>query len=493
MYIRKLGQTYASLTEGSWLRQAIPSFMFGMMTLKLTPLWNDATSAMKQIGETKEGEEALLALALDWLDVPSTRGSGPGGPPAAHRRAALTDFDCTNLQHLVSQADEIHQTAENALDLMLESFDKQQQTVDTRPANARSQALKVLAAMPALAEKRSRKLVPYFLSWAAEPEVSSDNQASSEEEDKEHASGAETWSFYDRKGMLGVFDQFINPRSLYESEKVYQALLHLMENGDIEVQKSALKAGEALKGSYGMELESDDVEDLVSLALGTLRAPEIEEAFANEVTQILIFLGPRLQARTRDEGPTAEALAEGDEEEAEDSRLEQRGKDLQYLFWKLSSILRQDVKSTSMGMVPKVVAMEVLETVCRRVPDENLAPSLKTILFPLQAITDPHASTPFSLDEGFKTKHDALKTRAQILMDALQKKFGTAEYTKQLLAIREEVRARRQARSSKRKIEAVAHPEKYSRDKRKKTEKKKMRNKVKGQEFKAYRQAYKSW
>ncbi|KAG7105670.1 hypothetical protein HYQ44_015128 [Verticillium longisporum] len=204
------------------------------------------------------------------------------------------------------------------------------------------------------------------------------------------------------------------------------------------------------------ELESDDVEDLVSLALGTLRAPEIEEAFANEVTQILIFLGPRLQARTRDEGPTGEALAEGDEEEAEDSRLEQRGKDLQYLFWKLSSILRQDVKSTSMGMVPKVVAMEVLET-------------------------------------GFKTKHDALKTRAQILMDALQKKFGTAEYTKQLLAIREEVRARRQARSSKRKIEAVAHPEKYSRDKRKKTEKKKMRNKVKGQEFKAYRQAYKSW
>ncbi|KAG7152325.1 hypothetical protein HYQ46_011829 [Verticillium longisporum] len=228
----------------------------------------------------------------------------------------------------------------------------------------------------------------------------------------------------------------------------------------------AAEAGEALKGSYGMELESDDVEDLVSLALGTLRAPEIEEAFANEVTQILIFLGPRLQARTRDEGPTGEALAEGDEEEAEDSRLEQRGKDLQYLFWKLSSILRQDVKSTSMGM---------------------------TILFPLQAITDPHASTPFSLDEGFKTKHDALKTRAQILMDALQKKFGTAEYTKQLLAIREEVRARRQARSSKRKIEAVAHPEKYSRDKRKKTEKKKMRNKVKGQEFKAYRQAYKSW
>ncbi|CRK31187.1 hypothetical protein BN1708_005377, partial [Verticillium longisporum] len=275
MYIRKLGQTYASLTEGSWLRQAIPSFMFGMMTLKLTPLWNDATYAMKQIGETKEGEEALLALALDWLDVPSTRGSGPGGPPAAHRRAALTDFDCTNLQHLVSQADEIHQTAENALDLMLESFDKQQQAVDTRPTNARSQALKVLAAMPALAEKRSRKLVPYFLSWAAEPEVSSDNQASSEDEDKEHASGAETWSFYDRKGMLGVFDQFINPRSLYESEKVYRALLHLMENGDIEVQKSALKAILAWKQA-GVRAYQENLEYLLD-----------EARFKNELTVLM--------------------------------------------------------------------------------------------------------------------------------------------------------------------------------------------------------------
>ncbi|KAM0332052.1 hypothetical protein ACHAQA_002321 [Verticillium albo-atrum] len=273
MHIRKIGQTYASLTEGSWLRQAIPSFMFGMMTLKLTPLWNDATTAMKQIAETKEGEEALLALALNWLDVPSTRGSGPGGPPAAHRRAALTDFDCTNLQHLVNQADEIHKTAENALDLMLESFDKQQQTVDTRPANARSQALKVLAAMPALAEKRSRKLVPYFLCWAAEPEEPSDSQDTEEEED--HASGAETWSFYDRKGMLGVFDQFINPRSLFESEKVYNALLHLMENGDIEVQKSALKAILAWKQT-GVRAYQENLEYLLD-----------EARFKNELTVLM--------------------------------------------------------------------------------------------------------------------------------------------------------------------------------------------------------------
>ncbi|KAL2757360.1 hypothetical protein ACRALDRAFT_2099532 [Sodiomyces alcalophilus JCM 7366] len=252
--------------------------------------------------------------------------------------------------------------------------------------------------------------------------------------------------------------------------------------------------GETMNGSHGLELGNEDVQELVRLAMGALRTKEgVDDELAAEVTQILIFLGPRMQVRMRD-GPVADALADDREaEEEEESRLEQRGKDLQYLFWKLSSILRQDVKANSAAMTGKVAAMEVLETVCRRVADADLAPSLKTILYPLQSITDPSISTPFSLDEGFKTKHEAVRTRAQVLMDALQKKFGTAEYSKTLLAIREEVRARRQARSSKRKIEAVTQPEKFNRDKRKKTEKKKEKKKVKVQEYKAYRQAFKQW
>ena len=119
--------------------------------------------------------------------------------------------------------------------------------------------------------------------------------------------------------------------------------------------------------------------------------------------------------------------------------------------------------------------------------------SLKTILTPLHNLTDPSIPAPFSMDEVFKTKHEGLKTRAQILMDSLQKKFGTAEYSKQLMSIREEVKTRRLQRSSKRKIEAVAQPEKYSKDKRKKFEKNKERKKMRSKEQKGMRQAYKTW
>ena len=78
-------------------------------------------------------------------------------------------------------------------------------------------------------------------------------------------------------------------------------------------------------------------------------------------------------------------------------------------------------------------------------------------------------------------------------MDSLQKKFGTEEYSRVLMLIREEVKARRLERSSKRKIEAVANPEKYGRDKRKKFEKNRDRKKVRASENKARRQAFKNW
>ncbi|GKT63187.1 HEAT repeat protein [Colletotrichum tofieldiae] len=252
------------------------------------------------------------------------------------------------------------------------------------------------------------------------------------------------------------------------------------------------KSGEALKGSHGLDLEVEDLEELVRLTLYALRTPEIDDALAAEITQILIFLGPRLPVKVQSV-PEAETLGDRDETAAEEDRIDEHRKDLQYLFWKLSSILRKDVRPKSTAITPKTVAMEVLETICRRVPQENLEPSFKTILYPLQNLTDPNIPVPFSTDDLFKTRLDTLKTRAQILMDSLQKKFGTAEYTKQLLAIREEVRTRRQQRSSKRKIEAIAQPEKYGRDKRKKTEKKKERKKVRSHEHKQLRQAYKGW
>ncbi|KAK7424946.1 U3 snoRNP protein [Neonectria punicea] len=259
--------------------------------------------------------------------------------------------------------------------------------------------------------------------------------------------------------------------------------------------------GDAVVGSHGLTLDLAKVQDLVRLALGVIGTRNVDEALSVEASQVLIFLGPRLPLRPKativeaveDQDEAQEQGEQEDEEDEEEGDGKAKKKDLQYLFWRLSHIIRMEIPPRAIAITPKTAAMEVLETICRRSSLQRLQPSLKSILLPLHNLTDPSIAPPFTTDELFKTKHEGLKTRAQILMDSLQKKFGTAEYSKQLLVIREEVKAKRQLRSSKRKIEAIAKPEKYGRDKRKKFEKNKERMKSRSKEQKSMRQSYKGW
>ncbi|KAG6007162.1 hypothetical protein E4U21_006265 [Claviceps maximensis] len=274
---------------------------------------------------------------------------------------------------------------------------------------------------------------------------------------------------------------------------------------DFARKRTKAFAGEAIKGSHGLSLDLDVMYNFTRLALGSLNSNEIDETLAAELVQVIVFLGTCLPVSTAAESEVAES-EEGKEsgEGGEDvEEVEEQDEDVaaakgyrqgvDYLFWRLSHILRREIPPRSLAINSKVAAMEILETVCRRVLNTSSRPSLKTILVPLQQLTDRSIPAPFSNDEIFKTKLEGIKTRAQIMMDSLQKKFGTAEYSRVLVEIREEVRARRLQRNSKRKIEAITQPEKYGRDKRKKFEKNKERRKVRSSEQKVARQSYKGW
>ncbi|KAF9769469.1 hypothetical protein IL306_013076 [Fusarium sp. DS 682] len=235
MYLRKLGQNYASYEEGSWLQRAVPAFLFGMLTVKLSPVWDDSVETMKQIAQIKAGEEAVCEVAFRWMKISSARW-GPSQPETQSARPAfVSDFECTNVRRLEEVAAEVEDVIERPDELMLQNFDGKQQTAETTAGNSRSRALKVFNAIPSIAERRSRQLVPHFLAWASE------DQAPDLVNDQDVSEGA-TWSLADRKAMLSVFSQFVNPRVLYQHEEVYAALMQLMENGDVEVQKITLKA-----------------------------------------------------------------------------------------------------------------------------------------------------------------------------------------------------------------------------------------------------------
>jgi U3 small nucleolar RNA-associated protein 20 len=112
---------------------------------------------------------------------------------------------------------------------------------------------------------------------------------------------------------------------------------------------------------------------------------------------------------------------------------------------------------------------------------------LPTILLPLHNLTDPSIPTPYSIDPDFLTIYSTLQTTSSELLETINRKVGTEIYTKELVKIREGVKARRRQRGAKRKVEAVSAPEKYGADKRRKGERKKERRKEKGKEFAARR------
>ncbi|KAL2016909.1 hypothetical protein VTK56DRAFT_2870 [Thermocarpiscus australiensis] len=237
VHLRKLGQIYSHIEPNSWLIRAIPAFLFGMTTVPLSPVWDDSVEAMKKVAESKPGEEALADLAFDWLDVPSPQWSGPYKPPAEDNHKALTNFECLNLMGLHETAEHTGRVMDDPSQDMLSTFEEGQKIIEICSERARSKALKAFSALPGLAEKRSRRLVPYLFSFTDLGEAPVE-----EAEDEAGESSEGSWSLPDRKALVGVFAQFNNPRVLYQSQKVYLALLKLLANGDVELQKLALKA-----------------------------------------------------------------------------------------------------------------------------------------------------------------------------------------------------------------------------------------------------------
>ncbi|CAK7226558.1 U3 snoRNP protein [Sporothrix curviconia] len=295
-HLRKLAQVYAHVSAGSWTQAAIPAFLFGMLSVPLAPVWDDSVKAMKQVVETnKAGEEAIATLAFDWLEVASSssqsgftgqadtsssthnnHGTRKGNAP----RLPPTDFECFKYDNLVEAAQQTESVVADPSAIMLQAFQIKQEAVPAYAGYERGKALKVLAAMPAVAEKRSRKLVPHLLSWtedqgprieatADEQEEASEEVDEDEEDEEEddqgeadkdaddeemsdaneadadadaHNSEYGSWSFRDKKALIVVFSLFTNSQVLYQSEKVYDALLKLLSNGDIEIQRLALKA-----------------------------------------------------------------------------------------------------------------------------------------------------------------------------------------------------------------------------------------------------------
>ena len=188
-----------------------------------------------------------------------------------------------------------------------------------------------------------------------------------------------------------------------------------------------------------------------------------------------------------------EANENGDmESTAANNDAATRSNPIRYIVRQISIILRRETINTksSVALVPKTASIALLAAVCRYLSAEQLRPLLPTILLPLQHLIDPAIPTPRSSDESFQNAYKSIVGNAREILDLLQNKLGTTEYVAQMAQVQERIRARREERRIKRRIEAVTDPEKHGEEKRRKNERKKIKRREKGMEYRDRRRGW---
>ncbi|KAF9888064.1 U3 snoRNP protein [Aspergillus nanangensis] len=239
MQVRKLAISYHQVVSRKYLPSLIPNFCFGLFSKKMAPLWDDAAATLKAVSEQSEGETIVSDLAVHWLQE-----KGSILPDDSEDNGSSTDshvsseFQCFNAVKVENLCAANFENPEQPSSGLAENFEKAHQFSEIIPPTPRTHALRVLNAVPNIAEKRSRQVVPFFLAWALRDE---DIPAGSEQE-PEGPDSYIPWGFHDRLSFLALLGQFINPRVLFRAPEVHEALLGLLCHGNSEIQKSSLKA-----------------------------------------------------------------------------------------------------------------------------------------------------------------------------------------------------------------------------------------------------------
>ncbi|KAL5116990.1 U3 snoRNP protein [Pleosporales sp. CAS-2024a] len=381
MRVEQLAKLYASVSANEWVGEAIPMFCFGLLQVRLASVWNDACSALKIIAQTREGEECVTKISFDWLRASVDENTDAADIPASNStpRRYVTEFECTSvieIQELILQTQTLSGGVQDRLGLM---FQEKHAKVPFINLSSRRQSLRLLNTLPHLAEKRSRFLVPILLEWALDQPlpISEDDDRGSEDTQIDIG---QRWVRRDQKAMLSLFSKFNNPKVLYRSDEVRGALLMLLGNGDLEIQKAALQA------------------------LFTWKDPAISP-YKDELLNLLD------DARFRDELPVF--LSEGEIQDA----------DIERILPIVLRLLYGKVIAGKRGLESK--RKSVFVSLKTRFGDESIRQFLDIALGPLKSISILQGD---ELDEELLSK-DAVDTRKQVgmlnMLDDLISTFQT--------------------------------------------------------------------
>ncbi|KAI9889343.1 MAG: U3 snoRNP protein [Vezdaea aestivalis] len=221
LLIRSISTGVSSQKTSPLLRKYLVNYIIGLMTVRLSIVTDDAIIALQRIAETPEGESIISDVvfqqlhevnSLDKVELLQERG--------VDRRQVQSGFDCSallSLDFLIENARESCKV-DNLRKFLERAFASSNLPIHTKEESTKTNVLRVLEAIPAIAEKKSRLFVPFYLQWS------------------------QSGNLQEQKVMLKTISQFRNPKVLFRTEELYKAILRNLTRGDSEIQAAALRS-----------------------------------------------------------------------------------------------------------------------------------------------------------------------------------------------------------------------------------------------------------
>ena len=247
MCLRRLPQVQQHAPTSSIWRSMVPKFCFGLLSTFPGQITAEIIAVIAEMCSNASDEEIFFDVLTEWLHSNIEMGL-PEQEDGENDAETIcpSPFQCSNVLSLQITAQRSVAAYDDVLGKLSTNFERSHRLRSNRPPqSARLFALQVLKAVPVLAEKRSRLIVPLFLTQhGANPSLLSSmdsaESATSHTLSPEIPEGA--WSFNERKIFLELVGSFVNPRVLFRSAELHQALLEMLKNGHSDMQKLALRA-----------------------------------------------------------------------------------------------------------------------------------------------------------------------------------------------------------------------------------------------------------
>ena len=260
MLLRRLPQIQRQLNEP--FKKIVPLACMGLLPTYFDELRNHVCSILSEMAQNPYEEILIFETILKWLQQPGEAPALPSESGEGNLNQRLTQYQCSNVVAVQKSLDAICADYANPESSLERIFRQDHSPVSTQsPALGRELALRVLQSMPEISEKRSRLLVPIFLTaWTPTLKDDGDSVESGESRTSRTLSPSLSeagWSYPDRRLFLELFTKFKNPRVLYRAADTHVVLMELLKNGSVAIQRLALKATSTWKGTVIKEYEDD--------------------------------------------------------------------------------------------------------------------------------------------------------------------------------------------------------------------------------------------